>query len=132
MEIASERWNIIQAAVATSTSDVDVAVAAADTTETERGKTINGDDETSSTKSTSTPKPTLSYKTKSGGQSRRIYVSFDDGLDPRPLEVYLQNLFAVAQGVEIAYPLADASVQEALLRSDFPKRWVDTRASAVI
>jgi hypothetical protein len=98
MKIASERWNIIQAAAAmlTSTSE---ATAAADAA-TAQGKT--------------------------DGYRRRIFVPFDDGLDPRPLEVYLQNLFAVAQGVEIVYPLADPVVQEALLRSDFPKRWVDT------
>lgn len=43
-----------------------------------------------------------------------VLLSFDDGLLPRPLQVYLQNLLCSYLGVHVAYPFGDLKFQASL------------------
>lgn len=59
-------------------------------------------------------------------------LSFDSGLQPRPLDVYFQNLFCNILNVTVLYPFHSTAFQQALWgsssvygdNSDFPVRYV--------
>ena len=50
----------------------------------------------------------------------RTLFAFDTGLQPRPFDVYLQNLFCTALGVDVVYPLGHGDFQAALWSEDHP------------
>lgn len=44
----------------------------------------------------------------------KVLVAFDSAHKPRPLEVYLQNLFCAMMNVSVHYPLSSEGFQKAL------------------
>jgi hypothetical protein len=53
-----------------------------------------------------------------------VLLSFDTGMEPRPVEVYLQKLFCGRLNVTVLYPFNDAKFQAALWGTRHPRRCV--------
>ena len=52
----------------------------------------------------------------------RTLISFDAGLDPRPVKVSLQNVFCDMLNVTVLYPFGGAAMQKALFNAHHPTR----------
>ena len=54
----------------------------------------------------------------------RTLVSFDAGLDPRPVKISLQNVFCDMLNVTVLYPFGGTVMQKALFNTHHPTRCV--------
>lgn len=58
------------------------------------------------------------------GKFKIVIYSYDTGMDPRPFEVFFQNLFCSIHGVEIIYPMRSLELQRVMIATSFPKSFL--------